>query len=59
MLCARVQDLLPSLWQGSNLYVMAIAVPDAEVQAVVRRMPSHFLWYPGLSVDVKGDSGCF
>lgn len=54
MLCARVQDLLPSLWHGSNLYVMAVAVPDIEVQEAVRRMPNHFLWYPGKPADVQG-----
>lgn len=54
MLYARMQDLLPSLWQGSNLYVMAVAVPDTEVQEAVRRLPNHFLWYPGSPADVKG-----
>ena len=33
---------------------MAVAVPDIEVQEAVRRMPNHFLWYPGKPADVQG-----
>lgn len=54
MLSTRVQDMRSWLWQGERLYVMAVAVPDREVQEAVRRMPNHFLWYPGTPADVQG-----